>query len=369
MRRCIRLALFLVSLGVAPAATEGQWRIDPTPLLDIGSADGADEFLFKRPFATRLRDGRIVVADQYAADLRVFAPDGKFIARVGRKGPGPGEFQNPIWVGQGPGDSLYVYDYGEVTGVLSVFGPTLRFARSVRVKSSDIGSPKPLRLLADGSVLMWGSHRASYPSSKPRPYRGQVGVMRVSRPDRIAVVGYYPGQIIEARNVPRPPWVYVDGRRAVNDSLIFVGDGLTTEVSAYGLDGKLRARANVPIPPREYTEADAEAWRKGMRRTADDGNAERKASIERQIQETAFPKFFPPTGAWMTDAAGNLWVRPYVTVAGRSDVIVMNPALREIARVAVPPGLMIQEIGADHVLGIWYDADGVPHVRMHRLRK
>jgi hypothetical protein len=369
MMRGIRLALVLVSLGIAPAVSGGQWRIDPTPLLDIGTADGADEFLFKRPFATRLRDGRIVVADQYAADLRIFAADGKFISRVGRKGPGPGEFQNPIWVGQGRGDSLYVYDYGEVTGVLSVFGPALRFVRAARVKSSDIGSPKPLRLLPDGSILMWGSHRVSYPATKPRPYRGQVGVMRVSPPDRIAVIGYYPGQIIEARGVPRPPWVYVDGRRAVSDSLIFIGDGLTTEVRAYGLDGKLRAQATAPIPPRPYTGADAEAWRKGMRQNAEDGDAERKASIERQIQETAFPKYFPPTGTWMTDAVGNLWVRPYVTVAGRNDVIVMNPALKEIARVALPAGLIVQEIGADHVLGIWHDQDGVPHVRMHRLRK
>jgi hypothetical protein len=189
-----RLWLSFVALLVAPTVSRAQWTVDPAPLLDIGTAFGADEFLFKRPFATRLRDGRIVVADQYAADLRIFGADGKFIARMGRKGPGPGEFENPNWVAQGRGDSIYVYDYGEVTGVLSVFGPNLRFARSFRVKSADVSAAQPLRLLPDGSLLMWGSHRASYPPGKPTPYRGQVGVMRVSPTGQIPSSGTFPAR-------------------------------------------------------------------------------------------------------------------------------------------------------------------------------
>ncbi len=365
--RCWRKLVSLGALLAAPTLAGAQWRIDPTPLLDLGSADGADEFLFKRPFATRLRDGRIVVADQYAADLRVFGPDGKLIARIGRKGPGPGEFLNPTWVAQGPGDTLYAFDYAEVTGVLSVFSPDLRFVRSMRVKPSEVGSAKPLRLLSDGSLLMWGNQRPSNPR-KPPPHRNQVGVIRVSSGGRIAVVGMYPGQIIEASTAPTPPWIYVDGHRVANDSLIFIGDGVTTEVSVYGLDGRFRRKASVPIPPRPMTEKDVQVWKDGMRRNAEDGDAAQKASVEEQIRETIFPKFFPPTGTWMTDAAGNLWVRPFVTVAGQTDVIVLNPALEEIARVAMVP-LRIQEIGLDYVLGVWYDDDGVPHVRMHRLTK
>lgn len=70
--------------GDASALLHAQWRVDPEPAVDIGSADGADEYLFMGPFATRLRDGRFVVADRYNADLRVFGAEGKFIARVGR---------------------------------------------------------------------------------------------------------------------------------------------------------------------------------------------------------------------------------------------------------------------------------------------
>jgi hypothetical protein len=263
---------------------------------------------------------------------------------------------------------VYVYDYAEVTGVLSVFGPNLRFARSMRIKSSDIGSPKPLRLLPDGSLLMWGSHSASYPAKKPTPYRGQVGIMRVSPAGRIDVIGYFPGQIIESGNAPTPPWVYVDGKRAAGDSLLFIGDGLTTEVSVYGLDGKFRRKAAIAIPPRPLTEKYAQQWKEAMRRGVEDGNAARKANIEEQIRETIFPKFFPPTGGWTTDAAGNLWVSPYIREPGKNDVVILNSALGEIGRIALP-SLGVLEIGADYVLGVWYDQDGVPHVRMHRLRK
>jgi len=42
--------------------------------------------------AALIPDGRIAVADNGAATIRIFRPDGSFERELGRRGEGPGEF-------------------------------------------------------------------------------------------------------------------------------------------------------------------------------------------------------------------------------------------------------------------------------------
>ena len=61
-------------------------------LVAIGTADGPPEYLFGDVAGLDvMADGTIAVLDGYAAEVRVFAPDGSFIRRIGRRGDGPGE--------------------------------------------------------------------------------------------------------------------------------------------------------------------------------------------------------------------------------------------------------------------------------------
>jgi len=54
--------------------------------------------------------GRIHVFDGQSYELRTFGPDGSFIARFGRRGGGPGEFQHVIGISPAPDGTLWVID-------------------------------------------------------------------------------------------------------------------------------------------------------------------------------------------------------------------------------------------------------------------
>ena len=66
------------------------WEFGAQPSLSIGSVEsgGADE-LFQVSDATRLGDGRIVIANSGSAELRVFNADGSHERTWGSRGEGP----------------------------------------------------------------------------------------------------------------------------------------------------------------------------------------------------------------------------------------------------------------------------------------
>jgi hypothetical protein len=91
-----------------PAWGEGEgWRSSPEPLVDVGLAEGDAAYQFGRVAgALRLDDGRIVVADGQANELRWFDAAGRHLKTAGRKGGGPGEFDGLHALLRLPGDSV-----------------------------------------------------------------------------------------------------------------------------------------------------------------------------------------------------------------------------------------------------------------------
>ena len=70
------------------------WRADTSRIVRIGALEGDGPNVFGRiGGVARLSDGRIVVADAEAHEIRFFAPDGSFLSRTGRRGGGPGEYE------------------------------------------------------------------------------------------------------------------------------------------------------------------------------------------------------------------------------------------------------------------------------------
>jgi hypothetical protein len=69
------------------------------------------------------------------------------------------------------------------------------------------------------------------------------------------------------------------------------------------------------------------------------------------------------------DAEGNLWVQEWKVVPyERRRFSIFDPDGRLVAAVTTPEGLRITDIGADYVLGVWRDENGVEFVRLHTLR-
>jgi len=96
--------------------------------------------------------GRIYVADVGQAHITVFDSAGRYLHTIGRRGSGPGEFNQPMQMGVRPGDTLLVFDVG--LRRLSEFAPDGRFLRQqVLGKVSVVND---IEFLPNGDIVLVG---------------------------------------------------------------------------------------------------------------------------------------------------------------------------------------------------------------------
>lgn len=135
-RTRVRRAAALMAAGAALAACVGSdggpdaqsLALAVEPVVTLQAAPGS---VLARPLSMAVAsDGRIVIPDRSDRDIEVYGADGVRIGRVGRPGPGPGEF-TAITSGGVFRDSIYGFDINAER--LYVFGSDGRLARSVRV--------------------------------------------------------------------------------------------------------------------------------------------------------------------------------------------------------------------------------------------
>ena len=82
------------------------WTVGAQPLVSIGNVEGESAYQLHRVAdATRLADGRIVVANGGSLELLVFDAEGIHLDSWGGKGEGPGEFEGLNRVRSWAGDS------------------------------------------------------------------------------------------------------------------------------------------------------------------------------------------------------------------------------------------------------------------------
>jgi hypothetical protein len=91
-----------------PLAAQDHWRL--TEEVRIGSVDeGPASFGDVRGIATNAK-GWTFVLDFSTQDVRVFDAQGRHLKTVGRKGSGPGEFQNANGIARAPDGTLWLND-------------------------------------------------------------------------------------------------------------------------------------------------------------------------------------------------------------------------------------------------------------------
>ena len=177
------------SRPIRPA--ESQARLKLEEVLSIGSLSGEyDAFGRVAGIALDSR-GRILVADRQGAHFKVFDPSGAYLATVGRRGEGPGEFASPSDISVGLADSVFVGD--PQRGLISVFSPYYDWVRDVRVSPAwqvnsviprqdgtlvvaafSPGDRYPVKVLGpDGTIL----RRAGVPIDAPNLYGFEASLL------------------------------------------------------------------------------------------------------------------------------------------------------------------------------------------------
>jgi hypothetical protein len=92
------------------------------------------------------------------------------------------------------------------------------------------------------------------------------------------------------------------------------------------------------------------------------------AGTRRLYSDVRRPQAFPLWRRVVIDSEGWTWAEQFGARAEDPALwTVFDPEGEARGVVTVPQGLTVHQIGADFILGVWRDEDGVEHVRRHRL--
>lgn len=366
----------------APARPTANWVLQSRPALELGGedAEGPTEFGEIMGLA-RLASGDVVVADGSNTELRVFRADGTFVRRIGRKGPGPGEF-NFVWSVDALGDTIFATDN---TGRLNVFGAdgTLRRSQG-RPRVKDVRSPSWAGFFADGSAAIRGG------VMQPDSARGWVTVPLLVI--RLSADGERQAPLHQLTGYRE---LREEGKRAQFERLgpagvvVARGDRLcggypeTWELECFDASGQRLLRIRRAMPVRRITEDD----RKFARDAYFDANApnlkipERATIMREAVRQWRYSELAPAYSKLLLGANGDLWVSEFdrthgsigtrAFVAPRTGVrySIFDREGHWLSDLVMPPRFTPYDVGRDWVLGVTVDADGAERVTMYAIKR
>jgi hypothetical protein len=368
--------------NVAPIGRRA-WHLSGTPTLSIGGGDAPAEKIGRVAGATRLSDGRVLVADESSVQFKFYDASGRHLGSVDAKGQGAGELRNLPRISKLAGDSIAVPTRnGE-----SIFSPNGAFARNVQFGPFAPGTLQspfvfPLGRFHNGTIVVGDFPQGQRGLRGARQWVDSSSLFLVDRNGAIVrPLGNAPIVVFVGGSQPSPMDFGPQASYASTGREFFWGFGEDYAVRVYDEQWKLKRIIRRAWTPRRLTPGEIDAYVDGWmqmwsKKTGAERDAERK-----EMRESAYPEFLPAYSALLVTETGELWVRdPDLTgapgcwcLAGLSTVpskwSVFDPQGRWIAEVAMPPRFIPLEVGENYVLGRSRDADTVSRVVMYRIEK
>ena len=360
----------IVSNDPPPPGSRLPWRFGAQPSLSIGSVDSgeADE-LFEVADATRLADGRIVIANSGSRELRVFNADGSHAGTWGRRGEGPGEFTyGPSAVALWPGDSIAASNRGgrevslfdldgnhgrdvtlntSLSNVVALMPAGKIVASSVMLEPETRGSPNLVGYITEWAILdADGGQHASLGEFLVNEYwtRGPDGSIQTPHPF--------------GRQTSSAAW----------GELVAIGVQDSYEIKAFAADGSPVRIVRRGDDREDPTQEDLDAFFDRLGGNLPEAARARRRSM---LKDMPLVDSYPAFEEILSDRLGYLWVREYRMFGmfgeGAAVWTVFDPEGRVQGLVETPAGLEVFEIGEDYVLGSAEDELGVEYVRVWGL--
>ena len=368
------------SLGIqvvgnqAPVQPDAPWILDSLPLVDLGgqSGDPTQEFS-ESVYPVRLSDGRLVVANFGANELRFFGPDGKWLKTVGRKGGGPGEFQQLGWLDLAAGDTLRAYDWD--LRRISVFTGAGALQRVVTLSvGNGAAPPLPVGMLGNGRLIALGQSFTT-PGSRPGAGRDTMPLQAYDAGGALRdSLGRLPGsehliqtskQSVSVTRLPFGKDLTVVARR----ERIYVGTADGPEVTILKPDGKPEMIIRWAARPVPVTAVDIEGFIAGFGSGWKPGQEAMRDRFIQMVRQAPFPKWKPAYAGLMVAADGSIWVRRYSEPDKTAPTVfdVFDAVGRWLGAVRMPAQFSPTQIGDGVVVGTWKDEDDLHHVQVYRL--
>jgi hypothetical protein len=359
----MRIAL-LALLPFSIAGAQAEWGVPTKPILDIVGVDAAGNVIFQNiAGATRLSNGNLLVADKGSTSIRLIDSKGKLLKTVGRQGTGPGEYRI-IASASGCGDSLLVWavestvmvgESGAAARQFKLPAESQRMAPAMNVSCPRTGAfvfltqPLAREMTPDGLMRM------------------KAAVVTTDREGKTV------GQV---DSIPSGLWMRVGGGGfpvplAPSTSVATVGENIAVGVSdsariwIFAPGGK-RSTITVPFTPRAPTDQE---MTDAIEAVANMAPVQLRPRVLPELQKAQKPATMPAYFGLYGDPDGVLWVQQTPPGAKRTDLLAMTTDGKVVARVLIPMSVSIIEIGRDHILASYDDANDETHLAVFSLRK
>ena len=349
----------------APLSSEATCTISEVPTLVIGNNERDDNQWFSVVRgAARLSDGSIVVADRYAAEVRIFDREGRHMRSMGRSGEGPGEFRNPFGVWVTSGDTLWAGDYRPWR--YNVFTAEGDFVRQVNLKPVYQNPSRGGGVLDNGFTInareRWGrkpdfSERRSFFVEVHDPSGNRMDDPLKMLGPREGIIRAGPSDLVTRELFGSEPDIDARG------SIIALVHGAKPEVLL--LDQRLSVNTIIRYddPGQNVTRAHVRAFRDNLRkrrgrRWGEYDDAE--VSPDRPVAD-----MFPYISSVKIGREGRIWINRSDLPGEERGWLAFEADGRFVCHLAEMPGIT-REFGADYVL--LELEEGAPTVRMHELK-
>lgn len=349
-------------------------RIDSVPVLRIGAEEaGPYQFSFLST-GLLLDGGGIAVVEQSAAEVRLFAADGRHLRSVGRRGRGPGEFQAITALFRRSRDSLAAYD--QIERRATIFALASGEPRVVRAQAvpGGRGSFDAFGAFGDGHLLLYNPGSGFRPDLEP-------GIQWV--PTEVVVLDPMQGATRSIARLPsRQQSVLTGGDtrlltpahhaiRAATADGFYWGTSDKYEIRFYDTEGTLRRILRRPVEPLPVVPAMIEAWiaqnLEEVRRREGEGAV---ARYRQRYEEGSFGDRVPLFERAFVDGDDRLWIGSSEWPDGQAAPdrwSLFAPNGTWLGDLDTPSQLRIVDCRNDLVLGIWQEEGEAPSVQVHRL--
>lgn len=322
-----------IAMSRSPAwGLEPAWRLT-APSVTIRGADGEPLLLTRVTDAHRFPDGRILILDGGASELRFHDATGRHLRTVGGPGRGPGEYRSLDGVAV-IDDSLWIYD--QALGRVSVLDPDGRYVRSLRLEpTGDPGRPLRRYRLAgsvDGGLVLMSR---ALPESGPPSVRPAVENLLYSRRgllvDSIALAANGMGGEGNHPTLPTEPGPARPSAGTLANGLLYHSDPGTLQVAVYD-------------------------HHSGLRRII-------------RAETTSLPELKPAySHRVVVSERGRVWIQKYIRGrnTGAADWLVFDADGRWLGVVESPrhedfTSFEIHQVGPWGALAVWRDRNDVEH--------
>jgi hypothetical protein len=355
-----------------------EWKIEEE--VRIGTVEGAAEYQFVailRGGVAVDSQGRIFVLDVAVQEIRLFSPEGEYVSTLATRGEGPGELKSARDLVMGPGDTLFVPDWGNQR--MNRFAPDGSFAGDARFWPRREGLSITFRANSAGLIV---EQVNSFVQGNPDPENPRYFLIRWaagrSRSDTLAGFPAEVEVVDQPWYAPQPCWDVTEA----GGLLLGVTDQYRFSlISSDGVLGRIVTRAYEPHPvsqediERAVSHLEARWKRMGL-------SPSTQAELSAQQH---FNEFFPAFRALYVGPSGTTWVQkpkpPSEIVEGevaphtwpsdwaRQDWDVFDPDGRFLGAITMPPRFTPAVFSGDRIYGVSTDELGIPWVVQFRLAK